>query len=107
MPGAHDRQRSATRRADHAARDPAAAFMSLIDCPKPPMPFSELMNFDDHNGALYRAYLALAQANEAERLLAVFERECEGNAAMIDLFLDEKAFYEFFTQKRFEALRTK
>ncbi|MCM3904333.1 MAG: hypothetical protein ND866_21775 [Pyrinomonadaceae bacterium] len=56
---------------------------------------------------LRRTYGDDHQANEAERLLAVFERECEGDAAMIDLFLDEKAFYEFFTQKRFEALRTK
>lgn len=55
-------------------------------------------------GALYRCCISLAANSDKNGLLEVFERECERDSSMIDNFLSEKAFSEFFKHSEFKDL---
>ena len=59
----------------------------------------------EDGGALLRACLALAHANDSAGLLRVFRTECERDPDMIELFVEEEAFARFFATPPFQQLR--
>ena len=58
-----------------------------------------------HGGALYRGCLALAAADDAPALLAVFRKECTWNPEMIENFMREEKFARFWSIPGFKSLR--
>jgi len=59
----------------------------------------------NHGGALYRGCLALAAADDAPGLLAVFRRELAWNPEMIENFVREEKFARFWQIPDFMSLR--
>ena len=59
----------------------------------------------DNGGALYRGCLALAAADDAPALLAVFQKECAWNPGMIHNFVEEERFARFWKIPGFRSLR--
>jgi tetratricopeptide (TPR) repeat protein len=58
----------------------------------------------DSGGALYRACLSLADAEDSDKLYEVFQEECKRDSEMIENFLEEKAFADFFKEERYQDL---
>ena len=55
-------------------------------------------------GALYRACLALAADGDASKLLEIFRQECVRDPEMIQLFLEESKFADFWKLPGFKSL---
>lgn len=61
---------------------------------------------DETNGAaLYRACLSLGLANNKDKLYEVFKTELEWNPSMINNFIEEEAFNNFFLESEFQKLK--
>ena len=59
----------------------------------------------DDGRALYRGCLAIASADDAPRLLAIFRQECIRDPKMIHNFLEEKRFAKFWELPSFKSLK--
>lgn len=68
--------------------------------------FLKAYELDEANGgALYRACIALALANNKDKLYEVFKTELEWNPSMINNFIKEEAFNNFFLENEFQKLK--
>lgn len=68
--------------------------------------FLKAYELDDMDGgSLYRACISLANSKNKDKLYKVFKSELERNPYMINNFIEEEMFNEFFSQSDFLKLK--